>query len=197
MISKFRVSKFCRKGQIEKIENYEQAINSDEVWDCHHRDEIRVLPSGMVVFRTREELKEAGRYFDCPPEELIFLSHKEHAKLHGSYLKEFYKVKNIKRKKQKPRSTPSRTGFKRSEEFCRKCAERMIGTHPSEETRAKMRAAKLGKPSTRKGVKLSEETKEKLRQANLGKKHSPEEIQKMRDAQLKRWAEYRAAKEGN
>ena len=71
----------------------------------------------------------------------------------------------------------------------------MIGTHPSEETRAKMRAAKLGKPSTRKGVKLSEETKEKLRQANLGKKHSPEEIQKMRDAQLKRWAEYRASKE--
>jgi hypothetical protein len=44
--------------------------------------------------------------------------------------------------------------------------------NPSLETRAKMSAAKLGKPSNRLGIPVSESAKNKLRLANLGKKLS-------------------------
>jgi hypothetical protein len=70
----------------------------------------------------------------------------------------------------------------------------------------KMRLAKLGKPSSRKGAHLSEDTKEKIRQAHLGLlmhpntkaalttaynprskgarwKHTPETIEKMKQVQ--------------
>ena len=51
--------------------------------------------------------------------------------------------------------------------------------NPSPETRARMSAAKKGRPSWKKGTHLSEATKEKLRQANLGKKASVETRAKM------------------
>lgn len=75
---------FCRTPEL--IENYEEAINdTEEVWVCHHRDECKTLPSGIMVIRTKEELEENGRYYDCPPNELIFLRKKEHAGLHIRY----------------------------------------------------------------------------------------------------------------
>lgn len=82
MISKFHAHKFC-KDNLSKIENYEKAISdTTQIWDLHHRDEIRVLPSGMIVYRSRQELIENGRYFKCPANELIFLTHSEHQRLH-------------------------------------------------------------------------------------------------------------------
>lgn len=85
MIKLKTVKKYCRED-IALIENYEEAIaDKENSWDCHHRDEIRVLPSGMVVLRTPEELKENGRYWKCPANELIFLKHGDHTKLHGKY----------------------------------------------------------------------------------------------------------------
>jgi group I intron endonuclease len=63
-------------------------------------------------------------------------------------------------------------------------------TH-SAETRAQMRASKLGKPSNHRGKKASLQTREQQRLAHLGKpahnrgkKHSPETIAKMRNAQI-------------
>jgi hypothetical protein len=37
----------------------------------------------MIAIRTREELIENGRYYNCPPNELIFLTKAEHSKIHG------------------------------------------------------------------------------------------------------------------
>lgn len=172
MIAYRKARWFC-KDDISLIENYEKAINSAEMWDVHHRDEIRILPSGMVALRTREDLKEAGRYYKCPANELIFLSHSEHARLHGQY--------------------KDNSGRKRGYHFTRK--HPCIGHPLSEEHKAKLRAAHLGKVSPRKGVHLTDEQKAKLRAANLGKKHTEEEKRKISEANKIRWANYRDRKE--
>lgn len=76
------VNKFCKEDP-SMIENYYKAIADEtQTWHCHHRDEIRTLPSGMVVIRSKEELIENGRYYHCPANELIFLRHADHSKLH-------------------------------------------------------------------------------------------------------------------
>lgn len=77
---------YCRED-LSLIENYDKAIADEtQTWCCHHRDEIRVLPSGMTVHRTRAELIENGRYYGCPANELIFLTASEHKKLHWKFL---------------------------------------------------------------------------------------------------------------
>jgi group I intron endonuclease len=53
-----------------------------------------------------------------------------------------------------------------------------LGKKHTAETRAKLSASRMGRPSPRKGVKLSEETKQKIRLANLGKKRSAEAVEK-------------------
>lgn len=76
--------KFCREP-LENVENYDKAIaDKNETWQCHHRDEIRTLPSGITVVRKRSELIENGRYYNCPANELIFLTKSDHMKLHWS-----------------------------------------------------------------------------------------------------------------
>ena len=116
MISEFHAHKFC-KDDISKIENYEKAIaDTSHIWDLHHRDEIRELPSGMIVFRSRQELIENGRYFNCPANELIFLTHADHQILH-----------------------------KKPDEIRQKMSEARKGKHHSEESRRKMSEAQKGK----------------------------------------------------
>jgi hypothetical protein len=51
----------------------------------------------------------------------------------------------------------------------------------SPQTRAKLRAAQLGR-------KISPETRERYRQAQMGKRHSAEAKARMRESQLKRWS---------
>lgn len=86
-LQKLIYRKYCREP-IELIENYDSAVSdNDEVWELHHRDEIRNLPSGMIVRRSKKDLIEAGRYFDCPANELIFLKRSEHHTLHKKGLK--------------------------------------------------------------------------------------------------------------
>lgn len=86
MINKnIKYLKYCSED-ISLIENYEKAVaDKENMWDCHHRDEVRVLPSGLVALRSREELIENGRYYDCPANELIFMKHEDHISLHGKY----------------------------------------------------------------------------------------------------------------
>lgn len=82
-----RSRSYCKAGEFELIENYNLAkADNFKGWDVHHRDEIRTLHSGMVVYRSKQELIENGRYYDCPANELIFLRHDEHAKLHKFWL---------------------------------------------------------------------------------------------------------------
>ena len=57
-------SRYCCED-ISKIENYDKAIEDNlNGWVIHHRDEIRILPSGIKVIRTREELIEKIK--ECP-----------------------------------------------------------------------------------------------------------------------------------
>lgn len=82
MINKKQAEKFC-KEDISKIENYEKAVaDPTQTWVCHHRDGVKILPSGIEVRRSKEELEENGRYYNCPANELIFLTREEHTILH-------------------------------------------------------------------------------------------------------------------
>ena len=71
------ISKFC-KDDISLIENYKEAVNSSETWDCHHRLETDL---GLSA----QELKDGGLYYNRPASELIFLTHPEHTRLHKLY----------------------------------------------------------------------------------------------------------------
>lgn len=79
-------SKYVEGGRITEIENYE-LVKQDNFkgWDVHHKDEIRILPSGMVAIRSKAELMENDRYYNCQPNELIFMLHTEHTALHRKY----------------------------------------------------------------------------------------------------------------
>lgn len=126
-----QAKRYCCE-ELSKIENYEQAINDKtQKWVCHHKDEVKVLPSGIVVFRSVEELKENGRYYHCPANELVFLTVKEHNILHrknkaigekishskkGSKLSEVTKLKISKAKRGKSHE-PYNSGWQHTEEW--------------------------------------------------------------------------------
>ena len=100
MFSNTTVKRYC-KDDISLIENYEQAKNDKtQIWICHHRDEVKTLPSGIKVVRSAKELKENGRYYGCPANELIFLTLSEHSSLHAKVLKRKPLSEETKRKKK-------------------------------------------------------------------------------------------------
>lgn len=91
----------------EKIENYDLAISDTErTWMCHHK---------LEEFYTAKELKDMGRYYHVPPEELIFVrDQKEHLSLpHKGRENQILKV----------------SGTKVSDETKRKKSEAMKGKH--------------------------------------------------------------------
>lgn len=78
MISEETVKKYCN-GDISKMENYDKAITDmNKTWDCHHRLEIGSNGERMSI----QDLKKRGLYYNRPVEELIFLTHSEHLRLH-------------------------------------------------------------------------------------------------------------------
>lgn len=90
MIDEAHVKQYCR-DPFPYIENYSEAYaDPNETWVCHHCDEIRFLPSGMVSIRSKAELIENGRYYSCPANELIFMRKSDHIKLHRKYSKYNY-----------------------------------------------------------------------------------------------------------
>ena len=74
MINFKYVNKYCCED-LRLIENYEQAVNGPEIWDCHHRKETDLGLSKI-------ELIEQRLYFNRPAAELIFLTRSEHTKIH-------------------------------------------------------------------------------------------------------------------
>lgn len=74
MINLRNVKEFCK--EFEKIENYQEAASSLEIWDCHHRNEIDMNLS-------RQELIDRDLYYNRPASELVFLTHRDHRSLHG------------------------------------------------------------------------------------------------------------------
>ena len=80
MINLGCVKSYC-KGDITKIENYDNAINDKtQTWVCHHKLEISPF-SGKHI--TPARLKELGMYFHRAPEELIFLTRGDHMLIHN------------------------------------------------------------------------------------------------------------------
>ena len=134
MINEKNVKSYC-KEDISLIENYDKAIvDNTQTWHCHHRDEIKVLPSGMTVLRSRQELKENGRYYNCPANELIFLTQSEHRRLHDIHISE-------ETRKKRSYSLKSKT---HSEESKRKMSESHKGKTMSVDSRRKMSESKKG-----------------------------------------------------
>ena len=58
-----------------QIEHYEEALKSPLKFDLHHRREISENKS-------RKQLIAENLYYGRPPEELIFIEHGEHIRLH-------------------------------------------------------------------------------------------------------------------
>lgn len=153
MIVKYKAALRMVCKDFELIENYIEAVNDTEYrWELHHKDEIRILPSGMVALRSAEYLQENYLYYHRPPDELIFLRADVHRSLHNKYRPIESNIK----------ISIANKGRVMSEETKVKLSEVRKGRKLSEEHKHKLRIARLGK-------KLSDETKRKVSEARKGK----------------------------
>ena len=86
-INKKTYQAFCIENEWKLIENYELAkADNFEGWDCHHRLELH--PDCSLRF-TRKSLQDLDLYYNRPANELIFLTHSEHARIHNMSKKEY------------------------------------------------------------------------------------------------------------
>ena len=101
MINKniYQLEKYCK--DYKNIENYAEAVKSPLRYDLHHRLEIDEMQS-------RTDLIFLHLYYHRPPEELIFLAHGEHVRLHNANLSQETRQKISEALKGKPRSAESR-----------------------------------------------------------------------------------------
>ena len=167
MINEYYAKKYC-KEDISLIENYEQAVNdNNQMWVCHHKEEIKVLPSGMTVIHSYKELKEKGLYYGRPANELIFLTKKEHQRLHFLNCSEETRRKFSEAHKGKPSWNKGKSSWNKGKSSWNK------GKSLSEEHRRKISESQKGRTSPRKGVTLSAETRKKISEAMKGKKLKP------------------------
>lgn len=147
MINERQARKFC-KEDLSKIENYDKAIaDTTQTWHCHHRTEIWWNCS-------KQDLIDNECYYNRKACELIFLTSKEHNRLHkiGKKLSEDTRRKMSEAKKNI------------SDETRRKLSEALKGennpnfgkhNHHSEETRRKISESLKGKPAQNKGKTTS------------------------------------------
>ena len=128
-----KLEKYCT--DYKNIENYEEAVKSPLKYDLHHRLEIDEMQSvSDLIF--------LHLYYHRPPEELIFLEHGEHMRLHKEGENNPMYGKNL------------------SAETRQRMSEAKKGKHPSAETRKKMSNAKKN---------MSEETRQRMSEAKKGK----------------------------
>lgn len=89
----FRMARRYCKDPIEKIPGYENALNSDELYVCHHVLELNL--DGERV-HTVDELIRMGMYYNRPYFELVFLSNSEHSSLHNKGKNNFaFRIKDV------------------------------------------------------------------------------------------------------
>ena len=133
---------YCKEP--EKIENYQLAKKDNFIgWECHHRLETHNSDGiRREVDISHEELKALGMYYNRPPEELIFLTTREH--------------------------NAFKKGRHHTEEAKNKMRESHKGKPISEETRRKIGAALKGENNPFYGKHHTEEAKKKMREAKKG-----------------------------
>ena len=136
------LEKYCE--DYKKIENYTEAVKSPLKYDLHHRREISENKSAS-------DLIEENLYYHRSPEELIFLEHREHMRLHnaGNQNPMFGKPKSAETKQKMSEALKGRLV---SEDTRKKISESkkgnqnpMFGKHPSANTRKKISEARKGK----------------------------------------------------
>ena len=151
---------YCK--DYEKIENYEKAKKDDfKGWHCHHRLETHNSDGERrLVDITVAELQALRMYYNRPPEELIFLTTREH----NAFKKGKRHTEETRRKmSEAQKGNKNALGCKRSEETRKKISEAKKGKHRSDETRRKMKGHKNAL-----GYKHSEEAKKKIGKAMKG-----------------------------
>ena len=164
MINESNAHEYCR-DDIAKIENYyKAAADNTQLWDCHHRDEVKVLPSGITVVRSRQDLIDNVRYYNCPANELIFLTHSEHQRLHNKGMHH-----SVETRKKISESQKGKKGSHHSKDTRKKISESMKGKKLSEEHRRKLSEAHKGKMTWNKGKHLSDDTRRKISESLKGK----------------------------
>lgn len=126
------VRKYCRKIYHHLIENYEEAINSEEMYVCHHRKEI--TEDCRNAF-TADELIDLGEYYHRPPEELIFLTKSAHKALHMAANNKDNGV-TIEHKREKAKLRSRRWRENHREEVNQKSRERYANNDEYRKTRA-------------------------------------------------------------
>ena len=140
MIANIKIlEKYCTN--YKNIEDYDEAVKSPLKYDLHHRREISKSKSAS-------DLIAENLYYNRPPEELIFLEHGEHVRLHKANLSA----------ETKQKMSDARKGDKNP----------MFGKHPSAESRQKMSDAHKGNQCAL-GHHCSEEIRKKISDAHKGK----------------------------
>ena len=122
---------FYRTQERRLIENYELAkADNFEGWDLHHRLELTL--DGEYAL-SASDLIRMNMYYDRPYFELIYLRHREHAKLHGHARPV---TDNMRKFFREYKHTPVREDVKK------RISEKMKGRKFTEEHKAKLREAK-------------------------------------------------------
>ena len=147
MIKIDQIKRYCNED-ISRIVGYSKAVNSPDVWVCHHLLENKGL--------TRKELISKHLYYGRPACELVFLPNKIHRKLHLTVLR----PDALKSDSWKQKLRELHIGKALSEEHKRKIG--LSCKNPSEETRQKLSKVWLGRKHT-------EETKQKMRETALNR----------------------------
>lgn len=153
MIDLYRVKEYCC-GDISKIENYDEAINSNQTWDCHHR--LELIKTGAVVNSSIQDLKDWGIYYNRPSDELIFLPKSEHMRLHMLY------------GDKRNHAVPFEHNYFHTHKFCGK-ENGFYGKKHTPEALAKM---------SRLGMKHSPEAKSKISKTTLERMTKIKEVYK-------------------
>lgn len=137
----------------KRIENFlSAAMDTEQVWVCHHR---RETDEGLSA----DELKERGLYFNRPPEELIFLTFSDHARLHHSSMSD--DMKAIRAEHIRAALSDPEVRIRMSE-VGRGERNSMFGKHHSKSARRKQSEAHRGKPTWNKGKTMTEQQKAHL-----------------------------------
>lgn len=147
MISHNTIKDYCIEDP-SLIENYNEAINSKEKYDCHHRLETELNVSAQY-------LKDNNLYLNRPASELIFLPHREHVSLHNKHGLIGFKGKTAS-KETRLKQRLAKLGTKLSEEHKKKIGDSLRGRKNgplSEEHKKKISLAHIGKQTWNKGKK--------------------------------------------
>lgn len=158
------IVRYCCED-ISLIENYYQALESNETFDVHHRLE---LDTGVYI--SSKELMDRNMYYNRPASELILLPHSVHTKMHAMF-GFLNRNENI---------SKARMGHKTSYETRQKIKNSRL-----------LHNSKLTEDEWKKEYYCSEETKRKLSESNKGKKHRPiskEARKKISEKMITKWS---------